>query len=262
MEFQVDGKTVYAATGGRPFVAGQPTVAFLHGAGADHTVWALQTRYFAHRGRNVLALDLPGHGRSDGPALETVEAMADWVVAVLDAVGVDEAALIGHSMGSLVALDAAKRHGARVAALALLGAALPMPVAEPLLAAAEADHHAAFDMITIWGHSRPAQIGGNTAPGLWMTGEGLRLLERSGPGVLHAGLKACNAYADGLDCLESVACPALLVLGASDAMTPAASARAIAGTLPDARVVTLEGCGHMMMTEKPDQVLDALISIL
>ena len=262
MEIQVDGKAVYAATGGRLFVEGQPTIVFLHGAGADHTVWALQTRYFAHRRRNVLAVDLPGHGRSAGPALETIEDMADWVTGVLDAVGVDRAALVGHSMGSLVALDAARRHGDRVGALALLGAALPMPVADPLLSAAAADHHAAFDMITIWGHSRPAQIGGNRAPGLWMTGEGLRLLERSGPGVLHAGLKACNAYTDGLDGLEAVACPALLILGGSDAMTPAASAMAIADELGEARVVTLEGCGHMMMTEQPDGVLDALISIL
>ena len=133
MQIELDGQAVYAATGGRPFEPGRPTIVFIHGGGADHTVWALQTRYFAHRGQNVLAVDLPGHGRTAGPALTTVAAMADWVIAFLDALDVDDAALVGHSMGSLVALDAAMRHGGRVRAMALLGTALPMAVADPLL---------------------------------------------------------------------------------------------------------------------------------
>jgi pimeloyl-ACP methyl ester carboxylesterase len=198
MDITVDGKRAFAATGGQPFEAGKPTVVFVHGGGLDRTVWALQTRYFAYHGRNVLALDLPGHGKSEGPALETISAMADWVMRLLDALEVEKAALVGHSMGSLVAFDAAARYGARATALALLGTSIPMPVAAPLLSAAEADKHAAFDMVTLWGHSRNGQVGSNRAPGLWMTGEAVRLLERSPPGVLYASLKACNDYTDGL----------------------------------------------------------------
>lgn len=262
MEIQVDGKAAFAATGGRPFDPALPSVAFVHGAGMDHTIWALQTRYFAHHGRNVLALDLPGHGRSEGPPLDSVGAFADWLLRLLDVLKVERAALVGHSMGSLIALETAARQPTRVEALALLGTAVPMPVTDALMSAAAANDHSAFDMVTLWGLSRDGQVGGNRAPGLWMTGGGLRLLERSAPGVIHSDLQACNAYADGLKAAEAVACPTVLVLGARDAMTPPRTAKALAEAIPDARTVVLEDCGHMMMVEQPDRVLDALITAL
>jgi pimeloyl-ACP methyl ester carboxylesterase len=222
----------------------------------------LQTRYFAYHGRNVLALDLPGHGRTAGPALATIAEMADWVMALLDALAIERAALVGHSMGSLVAFDAAARYPARVTALALLGCTIPMPVADSLLDAAERDDHAAFDMVTLWGHSRQGQTGANRAPGLWMTGAAVSLLERSDPGVLHACLKAADDYRDGLELAGDIVCPTLLVLAAHDAMTPARAAAPLAEAIANARSITLPACGHMMMSEQPDAVLDALISIL
>ncbi len=262
MDITVDGKAGFAATGGQPFEAARPTIVFIHGGGMDHSVWALQTRYFAYHGRNVLAVDLPGHGRTPGPVPATIAAMADWVMALLDALDIGEAALVGHSMGSLVAFDAAARYPSRATALALLGTSIPMPVADMLLDAAHNDDHAAFDMVTLWGHSRAGQTGSNRAPGLWMTGGAVSLLERSGPGVLHATLKAANDYRHGLDLAGDIQCPTLLVLGERDAMTPARAARPLARAIPGARTVTLPGCGHMMMAEQPDAVLDALISIL
>ena len=262
MDITVDGKPVFAATGGQPFEDGRPTIVFLHGGGMDHSVWALQTRYFAYHGRNVLAVDLPGHGRTPGPVLGTIAAMADWVMALLDALAIGDAALVGHSMGSLVAFDAAARYPSRATALALLGISVPMPVTEMLLDAAENNDPAAFDMVTLWGHSRDGQTGSNRAPGLWMTGGAVSLLERSGPGVLHAALKAADDYRDGLDLARNITCPTLLLLGERDAMTPARAAKPLAEAIPGARVTTLPGCGHMMMAEQPDEVLDALISVL
>ncbi|MFQ5617827.1 MAG: alpha/beta fold hydrolase [Rhodospirillales bacterium] len=262
MDITVDGKPAFAATGGQPFEEGRPTIVFIHGGGMDHSVWALQTRYFAYHGRNVLAVDLPGHGRTSGPALATIAAMADWVMALLDALGVVEAALVGHSMGSLVAFDAAARYPSRATALALLGTSVPMPVTDMLLDAAKNNDHAAFDMVTLWGHSRDGQTGSNRAPGLWMTGGAVSLLERSAPGVLYAALKAANEYRDGLDLAGNIGCPTLLLLAEHDAMTPASAAKPLADAIPGARVTTLPGCGHMMMAEQPDEVLDALISIL
>ena len=259
MDITVDGNRAFAATGGQPFEAGRSTVLFVHGGGLDHTVWALQTRYFAYHGRNVLAVDLPGHGKSDGPALDSIPAMADWVMRLLDAVEVEKATLVGHSMGSLVVYDAAARHAERLTALALLGTSVPMPVTSQLSSAAEADKHAAFDIVTLWGHSRNGQVGGNRAPGLWMIGQAVRLLERSEPGVLHASLKACNDYTDGLSLAGNITCPTILVLGDRDAMTPIKAAEPVARAIPGARVIMLKGCGHMMMAEQPDQVLDALI---
>jgi pimeloyl-ACP methyl ester carboxylesterase len=262
MEIAVDDKAVFAATGGRPFDPALASLAFLHGAAMDHTIWALQTRYFAHHGRNVLAFDLPGHGRSAGPAFDSIGALADWLIRALDALGIESAQLAGHSMGSLIALEAAARHPKRVSAIALLGTSAPMPVTDALLAAAKADDHGAFDMVTLWGLSRDGQMGGNRAPGLWMTGGGLRLLEHSAPGVLYADLSACNDYTDGLASAAKVRCPALLLLGARDAMTPPRAAKALAEAIAESETIVLPGCGHMMMIEQPDQVLDALIAHL
>ena len=137
MQLVVDGVKAYAATGGRDFDPALPLVVFLHGAGLDHTVWALLARWFAHRGFAVLAPDLPGHGRSGGEPLDSIAAMADWTAALIEAAGAGKAAIIGHSMGSLVALETAARHPDRVTALGLIGTAAAMPVSRDLLDAAE-----------------------------------------------------------------------------------------------------------------------------
>jgi pimeloyl-ACP methyl ester carboxylesterase len=258
MRFHVDGREVYAYTGSRAMTAAQPTVVFVHGAANDHSVWALQSRYFAHHGFNALAFDLPGHGRSDGPALTSVEAIAEWIVRSLDAAEVATATLVGHSLGALSCLAAAASSPARVSKLALLGPAVPMAVSDALLDAAKADDHVAYELINGWSHSAPRQIGGNRVPGMWMTGAALRLMERTPPGVLYTDLLACNAYADGLLAASKLRCPTLAVLGQRDLMAPAKSATALCDALADVRVVTLSGAGHAMMAEQPDAVLDAL----
>src|SRR5262245_3596943 len=258
MQLVVDGAKVHAATGGRDFDPARPLVVFLHGASLDHTVWALLARWFAHRGCAVLAPDLPGHGRSQGEALPSIAALADWTAALIAAAGASKAALIGHSMGSLIALEAAARHGERVSAIGLIGTAAAMPVARDLLAAAEANDHAAIDMLRIWGYGFSACLGGSLAPGLWMLGGAERLLERARPGVLFKDLSACNGYRDGLASAAKVTAPAMLVLGERDLMTPVKAGRELAAALPTARTSVLAGAGHMLMSERPDEVLAAL----
>jgi len=261
MHITVDGTDCFAATGGREFDPALPLVVLVHGAGLDSSVWALHSRWFAHHGSSVLAVDLPGHGRSGGSPLPTIAAMADWVAALPAAVGLEKAILIGHSMGSLVAIEAAARHPGRVSALGLVGAAAAMPVHADLLAAAAAGDHAAIAMVSIWGHGFRAGLGGSLAPGLWMLGEAQRLLERARPGVLFNDLSACNAYADGIESAHHIACPTTLVLGRRDLMTPAKAGIELAGAIPGARVVVLEEAGHMLMAERPDDVLDALAAL-
>ena len=258
MRLKVNGIEVFCATGGKAFDAKLPLVLFLHGVGYDHTIWQLLARWFAHRGSAVLAPSLPGHGQSGGDPLRSIEAMADWTAALIDAAGAKEAALIGHSMGSLIALEMAARHPERVSALALLCPAVPMRVSPALLGAAEANDSAAIDMINLWGHGHRAALGGSLAPGSWMLGGAERLLERAYPGVLHADLAACNDYKGGLAAAAKVKVPTTVVLGERDAMTPAKSGRELAAALSDARVVTLVGAGHMLMSERPDEVLAAL----
>src|SRR5258705_1673131 len=185
MRLDVNGNECYAYTGARPLDAAKPAIVFVHGAAHDHSVWALQSRYFAHHGCNVLAVDLPGHGRSSGAALATVEAIAAWIPRVLDAAGVAKAALVGHSFGSLAVLECSARHPDRVTKAALLGPAAPMLVSDELLASAQSDVHLAYELITGWSYSTGKQLGGNAIPGMWMTGSAMRLLERTRPGVLH-----------------------------------------------------------------------------
>jgi pimeloyl-ACP methyl ester carboxylesterase len=258
MQLQVNGTDIFVATGGRKFDPALPTVVMLHGAGFDHSSWALHSRWFAHHGYGVLAPDLPGHGRSAGAPLSTIAEMADWTVALLDAAGAAKARLVGHSMGSLIALESAARHPEKVSALSLIGTAATMAVGPDLLKAAEANDHAAIDMVTIWGLGSQAELGGSLAPGLWMHSGAERVLEQCRPGVLFNDLSACNAYQNALAAAAKVTVPVTLILGERDMMTPARAGKALAAALANSRTVVLPGAGHMMMAERPDQLLAAL----
>src|SRR5947209_14644460 len=258
MQLTVNGIDTFVATGGREFDKSQPTIVLLHAAGFDHSTWALHSRWFAHHGYGVLAPDMPGHGRSSGAPLRSIADMADWTAALLDAAGASNATLVGHSMGSLIALETAVRHPAKVSALVLIGTAATMTVGPDLLKAAETDDHAAVDMVSIWGLGFDAELGGSLAPGLWMHGGAQRVLERCRPGVLFADLSACNAYQDALAAAAKITIPTTLVLGERDMMTPSRGGKALAAALPNSRIVVLPGAGHMMMAERPDELLAAL----
>ena len=262
MELRVAGNSAYAYTGGKSFDPKLPAVLFIHGGEQDHCVWVLQSRYLAHHGYAVLAVDLPGHGRSEGPPLARIEDMAEWITAVLDAAGVKAAALVGHSMGSLAALECAARHPQRVSRVALLGAAFPMRVSPDLLEATKSKESDAHAMINAWSHSGYAQYPSNPGPGFWVIGGNLRLMQRQKPGVLYADFAACDGYKTGFERAAQVKCPALFLLGARDAMTPARAGRDLARAVPNSTVVTLASAGHNLMGEKPDEVLDALVDFL
>jgi pimeloyl-ACP methyl ester carboxylesterase len=258
VQFSIDGYPVHAATGGRAHARGGRLAVFVHGAGLDHTVWSWQSRWLAFRGWNVLAIDLPGHGGSAGIPLTDIGAMAQWLLAVIMAAGAESATVIGHSMGSLIALEAAALAPSRIDGLVLIGSAATMPVHPDLLAAAQANQQSAIDMVNLWGFGYRAGIGGSAAPGFWMVGAGERILQRARQGVLYADLAACNGYRNGLAAAAKVRAPTLLVSGERDQMTPLKSARQLAAAIPSARLLVLAGAGHMLLTERPDELLDAL----
>ncbi len=258
MNLSVNGVDAFVATGGREFDRDLPTVVLIHGAGFDHSTWALHSRWFAHHGFSVLVPDLPSHGRSAGAALKTIADMADWIAALLNAAGANKAQLIGHSMGSLIALETAARHPEQVSALRLIGTAATMTVGPDLLKAAEANDHAAIDMVSIWGLGFAAELGGSLAPGLWMHGGAQRVLQHCAPGVLYSDLNACNSYSGALAAAAKVTVPTTVIIGERDMMTPAKAGRALAAAIPNARTVALPGAGHMLMTERPDELLAAL----
>lgn len=262
MEIKVLGQVAYLYNGGKKLAADtlgqQPVVVFIHGAQQDHSCWVLQSRWFAHHGFSVLVPDLPGHGRSAGEPLPSVEALADWIVTLLDAVGVEKATLIGHSMGSLVALEVTARFPARVTKTVLLGSSLPMPVSQALLDASRDDEPKAVAMINAFSYSASSQIGGNAVPGLWLLGMNKRLMERQKKAVFHVDMNACNAYVRLPESLKDIAAPVLIIAGSQDRMTSPKAAKALLGFIPGAKLLSIEGSGHALMAERPDAVLDAL----
>ncbi len=257
---------LYAYTGGRSFDPAAPALVFIHGSQHDHSVWILQSRYFAHHGYGVLAFDLPAHGRSRGSALSSVEAMADCIAEASTASGAARFVFVGQSMGSLIALEVARRLPGQTAGVALIGTAFPMKVSEELLAATRDAPSAAMDMINVWSFSasiaafqrKPA----NPGPGYCNVWQNLRLMERiaqkNGPEVLAIDFAACNEYRGGLNAARALTCPALLVLGELDLMTPPRTAQSLIDALADCTVVRLGQTGHSLMAEDPDGVRDAL----
>lgn len=266
MELGIPGRRIHAYTGGRPFDASLPCVVFLHGAQHDHSVWILQSRWLAHHGVAVLALDLPGHGRSDGPVEPSVEAIAARVADALAPIANPRWLLAGHSMGSLIALEVARRLPARVAGVALLGTAAPMRVSDALLAATRDDPAAAMRMINVWSHSPGlapfAARPGCPAPGFSIVGQNLRLMQRiaavNGPQVLPTDFAACNAYEGAVEAIGQLDCPSLFVLGSRDQMTPPKAAQPLIAAARRPQVITLPATGHAMMAENPEGVRRAL----
>lgn len=270
MIIQVQGQDCYAYTAARPFNPDQATIIFIHGVLNDHSVWILQSRFLAHHGFNVLALDLPGHGRSAGDAPCSVEEAADFVAALMDAMGLKQAALVGHSWGSLIALEAAARLPGRITHLAMVGTAYPMRVSPMLMQAALNDAAAGIRMVNQFSHSMLASPPSALGPGTWVKGASTALNWRilaSNPtvNVFHRGLAACDNYQNGLQALATVRCPILVLMGQADQMTPARNARALvqaaqaAGRTVSSRVLP---AGHALMVEAPDQVLQALREFL
>jgi len=267
MYLTVHGAATYCYTGGKPFDAAKPTAVLIHGVLNDHSVWALQSRYLANHGWNVLAVDLPGHSRSSGEAPASVEAAADFIAALLDAAGVQRAALVGHSWGSLIAMEAAARLGDRVSHLVLVGTAFPMKVSPALIEASLNEPEKALRMVNVFSRSTLASPSG---AGFWVYGAGLALgrrVLRSNPqvNVFHRGFVACDSYTGGEDAIARITCPVLFALGAQDQMTLPKAAQGLIATAHEAgKTVTVAHLpvGHHQMTEAPEATLFAIRDFL
>ena len=270
MELPVNGAKTYCYTGGKPFDPAKPTVIFIHGVLFDHSVWILQSRYMANHGWNVLAVDLPGHCRSEGEAPSSVEEGADFIAALMDAGGVQKAALVGHSWGSLIAMEAAARLKDRVTHAVLVGTAFPMKVSAVLLDAAQNDPEKGIQMINIFSRSTLAAPPSAHGPGTWVFGSSVALNRRvlrsnTMVNVFHRGFVACDRYAGGEAAMAALTCPVQFQLGGQDQMT---QPRAAQGLVKAARAagktveVVMLPVGHYEMTESPDPVLFAMRDFL
>lgn len=264
MKVELNGHAAHAYTGGKRFDPALPCIVFVHGALHDHSVWTLLARWFAHHGHAVLAVDLPGHGQSEGPPPDSVEAAAAWVLALLDAAGVARAAVVGHSLGSLIGLEMAAQAPARITHLAMVATAYPMKVSEALLATAREAPLKAIDMVNAFSLASTASKPSYPGPGMWLHGSNRALMRRTqaaaertlGLNLFAHDFAVCDRYAHGLEAAAAVRCPVTLVLGARDQMTQPKATREIAAALK-AKVVMLTA-GHTLMAEVPDAVLNAL----
>ncbi len=262
MELSLHDKTVRYANGGREHDPALPGVVLLHGAGMNRTAWQLQTRFLAHHGYRVAAVDLPGHGGSDGPPLETIPEMAEWVVEFIEALDLGPAHIVGHSMGTYIAMEAAAHHPDAVQSIVLVGTASAMPVHPELLDAAVNDIPHAGRLMTSWGFGARAHVGRHATPGMWLLGGSTALIDVSREGSLGADMAACNAYDGALAAAAEITCPASFVLGSLDKMTPARRAVELAAAFADSRTVVVEGSGHMLPMEAPDATREAIVEAL
>jgi pimeloyl-ACP methyl ester carboxylesterase len=269
MYIQVNGIDTYCYTGGKAFDAAKPSIAFIHGVLNDHSVWILQSRYLANHGYNVLAIDLPGHGKSAGNCPQSVEKAAAFVIALLDAAGIAKAALVGHSWGALIALHAASIAPTRVTHLAMVATAFPMKVSPVLLDNALNKPMQAIDMVNTFSHSTLAPPPSSLGPGTWLYGSFRALMRRvlqSNPreNVFHIGFSACNDYAKGFEALaqwNTAGAATLFIVGKQDQMTPPKAAQGLISAVKQAKVITVDA-GHSIMTEAPDATLFALRDFL
>ncbi|MGB3071461.1 MAG: alpha/beta hydrolase [Ottowia sp.] len=266
MYLKVNGHDLYAYTGGKAFDAAKPTVIFIHGVLNDHSVWILQSRYLAHHGWNVLAIDLPGQGKSGGEPPATVEEAADTIIALLSAAGLSQAALVGHSFGSLIALETAARAPAHISHLVMAGSAYPMKVSPALLESSVKAPEKAIAMVNQFSHSTLAPPPSALGPGTWLYGGSRALMRRmlasnAKTNVFYSGFKACDSYAGGEQAMAAVHCPTLFIIGRHDQMTPPKAARALAAHARLVKLVEVNG-GHALMSEAPDEVLWALQEFL
>ena len=256
-DIQVRGQPVAAALHGEPTAS---PLLLIHGAGHDHGVWEPLAPGLAAAGHRVIAPDLPAHGASSGQGLTSIDAMADWVIALADVLGLDSFRIAGHSMGSLVALAVAARAPDRVHALYLLGSLAPMPVAPFVLDAVRNDPPKAWALINKFSFA-PAEVLGEQRR-RELEAANLERMHKQGAAVLATDLVACDDWQDGLAAATRVRCPVLLVSGDCDRMTPADAVVPLrdAFSACDARLVVLPGVGHALMQEAPQPLVDTMLA--
>ena len=256
MKLTVNKEEVYASTGGRPFDKKKPLIIFLHGSGFDHTVWMLQTRYFAFHGYTILALDLPGHGLSKGKCLTSIEDMAEWVKNVIDAVDCKEASLVGHSQGCLISLECAYRYPKTIKTLSLMGGSMSMPVNSILLNLAENNNHKVIDLMMDWCHGPSGQFGTHPIPGMSHINIGSAIISnKSLREILCVDLHACNNYTNGFEVAKNITLPVLTILGDQDKMCSLEVGKKLSTVIKNSHMHILKNCGHMMHLEEADKTL-------
>ena len=259
MKFKVNNKEVFASTGGRPFDKKKPLIIFVHGSGLSHITWVLQTRYFAFHGYSVLAIDLPGHGYSEGPSIQSIEEQGKWISDVIDSVGMKEASLVGHSQGCLISIECASQFPNKVKSLALMGGAGAIPMNKELLDLAENGDPKAVDLMMDWAHGPSGHFGGHPVPGLYHINLGGSIvINGSVKDSLGVDFRACDNYKNGFEAAKKIQCPTINILGKNDRMTPLKEGKKLAENIKGSEIEIIDNCGHMILLEEAGKALSIL----
>ena len=259
MKFKVDNKEVFASTGGQPFDKNKPLIVFVHGSGLSHITWVLQTRYFAFHGYSVLAIDLPGHGYSEGPSLKSIEEQAIWISDVIDEVGMTEASLVGHSQGCLITMECSAQFPDKIKSLSLMGGAGVISMNPELLDLAEKGETKAVDLMMDWAHGPAGHFGGHAVPGLHHINIGGTIIHNgSVKNALGVDFRACKNYKNGFEAAKKVKCPTINILGDKDKMCPVKEGKKLADSIVGSQVEIIPNCGHMILLEEADKALAIL----
>ncbi len=253
MYFEVNGKRVFATTGGKAFDNKKPVVIFLHGSGLDHTFWGLHSRFFAFRNYAVLVPDLPGHTYSAGPALTSIEAIADWLNDIVGVLDIDSISIVAHSQGCLNALEFMSRYGDKVCTVSFIASGLATPVNPALIDAAESNPEEAIAMMVGWGFGSAGHLHQGPIPGNSMVAGGRKVMQGNVPDALATDLRACDAYKNGKIAAAKISCPIQVILAGKDRMAPRQATTELVDHLNNPEVHIFPESGHMVPQERPDQ---------
>lgn len=252
MYFDVNGKQVFATTGGKPFDNSKPTIIFLQGSGLDHTFWGLHSRFFAFRNYAVLVPDLPGHTNSEGPALTSIEAIADWLAEVVATLAIDNISIVAHSQGCLNALEFVSRYPGKVRSVSFIASGLATPVNPGLIDAAENDPESAVAMMLSWGFGHAGHFHQGPIPGNSMVAGGRKVMGGN-PNGLAFDLKACDAYKNGKKAATGITVPHQVILAGSDRMAPRKAGMELVNSLAEPELHIIQKSGHMVPIEAPNE---------
>ena len=256
MIFQIENKNIHASDAGQGIDLGKETIVFLHGSGLSHIVWSLTEQFFSNKNFNVLSIDLPGHGNSDGPCLDSIEKIADWLEQVFISLNLEKLTLVGHSQGCLEILEYASKYKNRLKKIVFIGGSNKMPVHSDLIDLAKNGDSDAVKLMMKWGYEGSKKfIGGNPVEKIIQSPRDIRE-------ILAVDLVACNNYKNGTEAAKSIECPSLFIFGSLDKMVNLEAGKKFSNLVKNSTVHIIEGCGHMIMIEKAFEMRDKVLEFL
>ena len=256
MIFQLENKNIHASDSGQGIDTNKDTIVFLHGSGLSHIVWSLAEQFFSSKNYNVLSIDLPGHGNSDGPCLDSIEKIADWMEKVFDKLKLENLILVGHSQGCLEILEYSSKYKERLKKLVFVGGSNKMPVHPDLIELAQSGHSDAVKLMMKWGYEGSKKfIGGNPV-------EKIIQSPRDISEILAVDLNACNNYSNGSEAAKVIDLPSMLIFGELDKMVNLEAGKKFSNLIKNSTTHVIKGCGHMIMIEKAFEMREKILEFL